>query len=210
MITYHDNYLYGVNVEGINNARLAESCLQINKILPDALGFKDEEFLEDTTWHGSVSSKLNDHYNLFTFAHKEINQLYYELIKNISPVLNPNISYVLKGWMNVYEAGKNIKWHGHWPIEYEAWHGFYCVQVGESATLYQIPGREDVIKIKSKEGLLVVGKSAGDEHRSTVWNDTSMPRITIAFDVIPLKSLQTGHEFRANYFIPFKPNQNII
>jgi hypothetical protein len=55
--------------------------------------------------------------------------------------------------------------------------------------------------VYNKNGLLVFGDSAGDEHRSSKWNQPD-PRITIAFDIVPVNKLDLSTEI--NHYIPFK------
>ena len=107
---------------------------------------------------------------------------------NTKPLLEKDTQYVLKGWLNVYRTGENIDWHDHWLAPAKVWHGFYCVGVEEqpSATLYKIPNVPEVT-VPSKDGLLVVGKSENDLHKSTIWTGKN-PRITIAFDIVPITS----------------------
>ena len=199
MITYFENYLYGVNLDTIDNVELAEYCLKIENYLV-------EEFPEASPgWYGSVPGALNNFYNLFNFGNKQLNNLYHEIVRNVSPVLDNSTVYMIKGWMNIYRNGQNVKWHKHWPPEKKVWHGFYCVQVGNSYTSYEIPQCKNVIDIVSKEGLLVFGKSDGDKHSSSVWNEISRPRITLAFDIVPIDCIDFN-KFSINSFIPFKGN----
>lgn len=202
MITYYPDYLYGVQIDSVDNEKLFNHCLTIETALDHIT-----PPVKDTGWYGNKSSANNSYYNLFTFPVGELNQLYTELVKNITPLLDPNKRYVLKSWMNVYRAGQNVQWHKHWPPEFEVWHGFYCVKVGESSTQYKIPGAPDVITIKSEPGLLVIGKSDGDLHKSTEWNVKEYPRITLAFDIIPIDKLNPTEDFIGvviNHYIPFK------
>ena len=110
--------------------------------------------------------------------------------------------YMIKCWLNVFRKGEKVDWHNHWPAYKKVWHGFYCVQVGDSFTEYKIPKVNNIVKVKSKEGLLVVGKSEDDQHRSSPWNEEQRPRITVAFDIVPIDSVD--NELRVNHFIPFK------
>jgi hypothetical protein len=193
--TYYKDYLYGVKLNSINNSELIENCLNIEKILLSNL------HKINTRVYGTLTTNNHENYNLFFFPLKQLHILYYELIKNITPVLE-NKSYVLKSWVNIYRKGEKIDWHGHWPSEQKVWHGFYCVQVGESFTEYKIPNNDQIIKVKSEEGLLVFGKSDGDLHRSSEWNDENKPRVTIAFDIIPIESLD--NKLNQKQYIPFK------
>ena len=76
------------------------------------------------------------------------------------------------------------------------------VAEGKSYTEYKIPEVKNIIKIISEEGLIVFGKSDGDKHRSSPWRETKRHRITIAFDIIPIESIE--YKLQGNHFIPFK------
>jgi len=60
---------------------------------------------------------------------------------------------------------------------------------------------EENVKIESKNNLLVIGKSDNDEHRSSVWNQET-PRITIAFDILPMSSINKLQSNNLNHWIP--------
>ena len=104
---------------------------------------------------------------------------------------------------STYSVKVSIKWHGHWPAKYRVIHGFYCVNVTPSFTEYMyrgIPG--ETFKVDSKEGLLVFGKSNDNVHQSSPWCNAEKPRVTIAFDIIPVSTLyHTNHVI--NHYIPF-------
>jgi hypothetical protein len=55
------------------------------------------------------------------------------------------------------------------------------------------------LTIPSKEGLLVIGRSNGDLHKSSEWLGDK-PRVTLAFDISPIESIN----FKINHYIPFK------
>jgi hypothetical protein len=196
MKVYHTNYLYGFDLASINNDKLVEFCLEVEQFLLENLP------PVEPGWYGCVASAHNMSYNLLTFPNKELNKLYHSIQENIIPLLDADTTYVIKSWLNVYRAGQKIDWHGHWAEESKVWHGFYCAQVGDSATYYKIPEVKEVITVPSKEGLLVMGKSAGDKHRSSDWQDNAMPRITLAFDIIPIESI--NNKLSVNHYLPFK------
>ena len=195
MIIFNNNYLYGYQIDSIDNKALVDHCLRIEKTL-----IKNFSTI-NPGGYGNMPSAHHEKYNLLTFPITELNQLYYELVKNISELLDDR-AYVLKSWLNVFRKGQKVDWHPHWPKQFEVWHGFYCAQVGNSFTEYKIPGVKKNIKIKSEEGLLVIGKSAGDEHSSSVWKEAKRPRVTIAFDIVPVEKIPDDQ--RCNHFIPFK------
>ena len=194
--TYHEDYLYSVDLNTIDNKSLVDDCLEIEQGLVQSLSHIN------TGSYGTRTTALHDKYNLLTFTRPELNKLYHEMVKHITPFLETKSAYMLKSWLNVYRAGQQISWHRHWPPPMRVWHGFYCAQVGESATYYKIPGLEETITVPSKEGRLVFGKSDGDEHCSSIWTDESIPRLTLAFDIIPVDSI--AKTVKVNHFIPFK------
>jgi hypothetical protein len=193
--TNQPNYLFSNKIDTIDNQKLAEDCLDIEKVLLSNLPNIDKK------WYGSLSTAHHERYNILTFPTKELQKLYYELQNLICPYLK-NSTYLIKSWLNVFRKNQKVDWHNHWKPEKKVWHGFYCVQVGKSYTEYKIPNVKKTIKITSKEGLIVFGKSDGDKHRSSLWKEINKPRITIAFDIIPLDSIES--KLQGNHFIPFK------
>lgn len=198
MITWHPDYLYSFDLNSLDNNKIFEECLTSENYLkslfpPTELGV-----------YGNYTGAIHKNYNLFTLPNKEISKLYRELVKYCLPLLNNKKDYWVQCWFNVFRKGEKVNWHAHWPPEKKVWHGFYCVNVGESYTEYKIPNVKDIIKIPSKEGRLVFGKSDGDEHKSSPWYSEEKPRITIAFDVIPVSSLTQDNSFYLNHYIPFK------
>jgi hypothetical protein len=191
MITYHPE-LFGFQTNTIDNNELFDRCLEIESVLPD------ECPPVPVMWQGSKTTALHNHYNLFTFPIKELNQLYKLLVDNITPLLEPETTYMIKSWMNVYHKGENIDWHGHALPHNRVWHGFYCVHAGESATDYRMADGTE-INVPSREGLIVIGRSNGDLHKSSEWSGDK-PRVTLAFDISPIESIN----FKINHYIPFK------
>ena len=204
MKTIIDDYLYGFQLDSIDNQALFDKCLVMEDIIIKTTSPAEKG------WYGNLTSAKNQEYNLFTFPVKELHQLYQEIVKNISTLLDKDTSYVLKSWMNVYRKGDKVSWHAHWPPECKVWHGFYCVNVGknESATNYKIPGIKEIINVPSIDGLLVVGKSDDDRHSSTEWQGDK-PRITLAFDIIPMWAANPNenthmYDLSLYHYIPFK------
>ena len=197
MIEYIPGELWGKMLPSIDNSRLYNTCLETEKLLFNTV--VDEDSAER---YGSKTTAVYWKYNIFTSPQEPYQDLYHKLVEVIKPVL-PNETHVIQGWLNVFREGENIKWHTHWEPEYRAIHGFYCVNVTPSFTEYRYDSTPDVIhKIESKEGLLVFGKSNGDEHQSSPWHDPLLPRITIAFDIIPITTLDRPEE-ALNHLIPF-------
>lgn len=208
MKTIVDNYLYTFNLPGIHNKTLLDNCLIIDAILEHTFPAN----LNNNQYGDAVlTTHKHSCYNLFTFPTTELVKLYNELRTNIVPLLDKETTYVLKAWLNVYHKGQGLRPHGHWRREVQAWHGFYCVNVGEneSATIYSIPGIEHEVTVTSENGLLVIGKSDNDRHRTTIWENDTMPRITIAFDIVPVQYANPNQNTDMEglflfHFIPFK------
>jgi hypothetical protein len=190
------DYLWTEQLTDIDNDKLYNTCIEVDKRLRIELPPAPEN------GYGCFTSYHHKSYNLFTFACPELHKLYAHMIRNFSPLLAPEKKYYIRCWVNLFEPGMNIDWHSHWSSEYKAWHGFYCVNTeGESRsyTDYMVPGH-NITRVMSKNGLLVFGKSDGDEHRSSPWETSKKYRMTIAFDVIPLESIRPGLEFD-NYLV---------
>ena len=196
MQIHSNDYLYSIKINSIDNKQLALYSLEVEKLLKSTLGP-----LENTSWYGTFTTANHKKYNFLTFPNRQVSTLYHEIAKNITPLLDDK-PYVIKSWLNIFRKGEKVDWHKHWPADKKVWHGFYCVQVGDSYTEYQIPNIDKIVKIISEEGLLVIGKSDNDRHRSSTWNDSDRPRITIAFDIVPIDSVDNSLE--VNHFIPLK------
>tara|TARA_R100001244_G_C5137312_1_gene127150 strand:+ start:42 stop:635 length:594 start_codon:yes stop_codon:yes gene_type:complete len=191
----YPNYLYSIQLSSIDNKELAKYSLEVEKMLRKELPESN-----GPAWAGTFTTSNHHSYNFLTFPNPVVSKLYQEILKNVSPLLEDK-PYMIKSWVNVFRKGERVDWHDHWDAHKKVWHGFYCVQVGDSHTDYRIPNVPQIIKVISKEGLLVVGKSENDQHRSSTWNESKRARITIAFDVVPIDSIH--NKLQPNHFIPF-------
>lgn len=171
------DYLFTVDVPEIDNGQLYKDCLDIEQHLRDTLVNP-----RPADGYGCFSSSNHKSYNIFNYDKPGLNQLFRALKDHVLPVM-PKDEYKIQCWFNVFRKGDFIDWHGHWPPMCRAWHGFYCVNVGSSYTHYRI--NHNVYDIQGHDGLLVFGKSDGDEHRSGDWHNDDSHRVTIAFDIIP-------------------------
>lgn len=198
MNTIINDYLWTVDTEfEHDNLALTSFCLAAETRLKDLF----LENLNDTVAYGSYTTSKFREYNIFTFPDAHLVKLYYSLIKHISPVLESNQSYVVQAWVNIFPTGKSIPWHGHWESASGVIHGYYCVSAENSSTLYRMDDDPCVYRVDNKNGLLVFGKSGRDEHTSSP-NLNLNPRITLAFDIVPVVSLSDTVDI--NHYIPFK------
>lgn len=194
MQTVIPNYLFTFKWDNIDNDALYKTCINVEdelaKVFPP---------VADTSIYGCFTSVYHDHYNLFAFPCVQLSQLYMNMAKSFGDVLMPG-KYYIRCWVNLFGKGKNIDWHSHWDAKYKTYHGFYCVNTEgehESYTEYAVPHMigNNICRIKSSDGLCVIGKSQGDQHRSSEWLNDGKPRVTIAFDIIPLEALRPEEKF---------------
>ena len=202
MLTKHTHGLYSTKVK-CNIGELATTCDTMYK-------FIGSTFAKTDTFNGNSTllTKLYTRYNFLMYPLPGVHELY----RNIRDVFNNsyyeyfgyenNRPHFIQCWLNYYWRGDFIDWHGHWPSEYNAWHGFFCVNVEpQSSTLYKWKDSEQIIEVPSQNGLMVMGISDQDKHRSTEWNQQA-PRITVAFDIVPVDNASIRPEQYINHWLP--------
>jgi hypothetical protein len=191
------DYLWTVDTNHTNNNEaLYTLCLQAESILQKRIPCP-----QDLSFFGSYMTSIFKEYNILTFTDKHFFKLYYCLLDNIEPFLDKDKSYVIQAWANIFRSGEFIDWHGHWEKRDSVIHGYYCVNADNTTTSYRFTNNENVVyNVDNKNGLLVFGRSAGDEHCSSPWTQEGQ-RITIAFDIVPIDSLLNT---TYNHYIPFR------
>lgn len=208
--TYIPNYLFSTTLDSINNNALMESCLKLEDELRVKYnhGWQEEETkLPYCSFERKIpfTTSLFKRYNIFTFPNLQISLLYSKIREVISPCL-PDEPHMIAGWLNVYHNNEKLLPHTHWEPKFRSIHGFYCVNTEnvESSTTYKVPEYSDV-EIISKNGLLVFGKSDNDTHYTSTWTHDT-PRITVAFDIVPITTLNENNNLKHKIFrfIPFK------
>lgn len=182
MQTLIEDYLWCEDIV-LDNKELLLDCRDIEQFL--VLNITDPEPIAD---YGSFTSANHKKYNLFNFHTPELNNLYKALQSTIIPKI-PKDHYMIQCWLNVFRRGQFIDWHAHWPAEHKVIHGYYCVNVGDSITSYKFPNGAGT-EVANRDGLLVFGKSEDDLHRSSEWTDEKVPRVTIAFDILPIWNIK--------------------
>ena len=155
-----------------------------------------------------ISTLYFAEYNILTFTDPNWYDLYQKIQKYFHLCYEQHHQkkvdkpHYIRSWLNVYERRQYIDWHGHWDPEFNAWHGFFCVDVEpNSKTSYMWKDDERIIEVASKNGLLVLGLSDNDRHKSSEWNQET-PRITIAFDILPFDSIMSTGFIKLNHWIP--------
>ncbi len=179
----------------LDNSKIFKSSMMVGEIVL-ANYAKDEsnEFESRFNQECTMTSVLHRNYNLFLYPLPQLHELYFEIQRVFHSCLArysgiTNKRYYIQCWVNIFQNNEFIDWHTHFHPNVNAWHGFYCVNVEpDSFTSYRWPNHEEIIDIKSENGLVVLGVSGGDRHKSSKWNQET-PRVTIAFDILPQESL---------------------
>lgn len=135
------------------------------------------------------------HYNIFLYQNEELYDLL-QVIKDMTIEMCNRLNidynkqkYHVHGWINRYHGElnnskkENYPWHTHGDEE-DHFHGILGVDSEPSVTHYRIDGQEmDLQQINGRVVLLT-----NYEHSHGLWNE-DRPRITIAFNVKPIKEL---------------------
>lgn len=159
----------------------------------------------DKLKNDAVATKLGPHYNIFQFHNKEIHNLYSaisDMIKEACEYYGVDFKsnhYMIQGWFNFdkYKKPEPL------PDEYlhdhmngkgaPDFHGYYCVNAEPSHTYYKIGGingeRFANVNINNRAIL----SETGHPHGIQSWDREDF-RITIAYDVVPLKEIENSRE----------------
>ena len=152
----------------------------------------------------SVSTIKWREYNVFQFYHPSI----YKLYKNISETIKEACEYyevdfdkqeyMVQGWFNInYNNSGKLDWHDHGGPYAPYFHGYYCVNAEPSVTYYRVFDKET--DNHNKNNRMIVSEM-GHPHAMGSW-DWEGPRVTIAYDIVPLKSL-IANKAEPQHWIP--------
>lgn len=203
----HKTYLDYVNVFDINLDldELKPTCLNIGEFIENQYAENMGNYINSGELDAPHTTKVFNQYNLLSFVSPKI----YDVYKNIQNAFNQlpkkEDDFYIQCWLNVFKSNTELSWHHHWGKEYDCWHGFICVDAEPSITSYRIPDENGFseIDIHNKNNTLVISKSDGDLHKTSVWNDPNRSRITIAFDILPMRTLiKTPNSKQINHWIP--------
>ena len=148
--------------------------------------------LTDFSDSGSITTMNWEKYNVFQFYHPGIHNLF----KNVKDMVEEacwhyGIDYeeqqfMVQGWFNInYAKAGKLNWHDHGGIKAPYFHGYYCVNAEPTVTHYRVFGKEVINENKNNRAIL---SEMGHEHAMGDW-EWDGPRITIAYDVLPLKAV---------------------
>lgn len=164
----------------------------------------DQEVWKDTN---SVSTMKWRQYNVFQFHIPGIRKLY----DAVSAMVHEACEYyeidfdeqqfMLQGWFNINHAktGK-LDWHEHGPNGAPNFHGYYSVSAEPSETHYITTNQERKVNINKNNRAVL--SEMGHPHAMGDW-DWDGPRITVAYDIIPLRDLIV-HPQEEQHWIPLR------
>ena len=180
---------------------ISNTILDTKEILESCYKLKDMilEMYDCTEVIGTKTTSLYKNYNLLLFPFPGFHELFHAIRDEVSYHLRTGTAFLhekklyLQCWLNYYEPGQFIPYHGHWEKELNTLHGHFCVKGHNTVTTYQTEeGEKEII---NKEGQIVLTDSDGFKHRT--W-PSEEERITIAFDIVPRESITWG----VNHWIP--------
>lgn len=153
----------------------------------------------------SVSTMKWREYNVFQFNLKETYDLFLAVKDTIKEACEYyEIDYdaqkfMIQSWFNInYAKSGKLNWHDHGPEGAPNFHGYYCVAAEPSTTHYVAFGENKTnFNVNNK---LVVSEM-GHPHAMGDW-DWDGPRITIAYDIMPLADLEEAGINAEQHWIP--------
>jgi hypothetical protein len=147
---------------------------------------------ESSLWDsaGSVTTSNWNKYNVFQFYHPAIFKLFKavrSMTQEACQHYNLNFEleeFMVQGWFNInYNKKGKLDWHEHGGFGAPHFHGYYSVKAEPSTTHYRVFDKEVENINKNNRAIL---SETGHPHAMADW-DWDGPRITIAYDVIPLR-----------------------
>jgi hypothetical protein len=161
------------------------------------VGSKREEYWLES---GSISTVKWSEYNVFQFYNEEVYNVF-SAIKDLAVeacdyygVDFKKEKYYVQGWFNINDrkVGK-LNWHDHGGPWAPFYHGYYCIKAEPSSTFYKLENREDmIVENHNKDNRLILSEM-GHPHAMGDW-DWDGPRITLAYDIVPLRFLEKIQE----------------
>jgi hypothetical protein len=108
-------------------------------------------------------------------------------------------NFMIQGWFNInhIKRGK-LDWHDHGPFGAPNFHGYYCVKAEPSSTYYRVFDKE--VENKNVDNRAILSEM-GHPHAQADW-DWDGPRITVAYDIIPLSDILKFAKDQEQHWIP--------
>jgi hypothetical protein len=153
----------------------------------------------ETPWDSSNSETTIqwNKYNAFQFYHPSIHKLV-SSVKSMTieacdyyGVNYEEQQFMTQSWFNInYTKKGKLDWHDHGGGGAPFFHGYYCVNSEPSTTHYKVFDKEVENINKNNRAIL---SETGHPHAMADW-DWDGPRITIAYDVAPLRNIINAPE----------------
>lgn len=153
---------------------------------------KDGVKNQNTPWDssGSVTTMNWNKYNVFQIYDTNIHTLFRavrDMTGDACEYYGLNFveeQFMVQGWFNVnYNHIGKLDWHEHGGNGAPHFHGYYCVKAEPSSTHYRVFDKEIEVNNINNRAIL---SETGHPHAMGDWSWDG-PRITIAYDVIPLR-----------------------
>lgn len=161
------------------------------------VGSKRQEYWLDS---GSISTVKWSEYNVFQFYNEEVYNVFSaikDLVVEACDYYGVDFKkeqYFVQGWFNINDrkVGK-LNWHDHGGPWAPFYHGYYSIKAEPSSTFYKLENRDDmIVENQNKDNRLILSEM-GHPHAMGDW-DWDGPRITLAYDIVPLKYLAATSE----------------
>jgi hypothetical protein len=162
---------------------------------------------ENELWKSSqsVSTMKWRQYNVFQFHSVGL----FNLFKNVKDMTIEACEYygldfekqkfMIQGWFNInYIKKGKLDWHDHGPFGAPNFHGYYCVKAEPSSTYYRVFDKE--VENKNIDNRAILSEM-GHPHAQADW-DWDGPRITVAYDIIPLSDILKFAKNQEQHWIP--------
>jgi hypothetical protein len=162
---------------------------------------------ENEIWKqsNSVSTMKWRQYNVFQFHSTGIYNLYKEIRSMTLEACDyygldfDKEKFMVQGWFNITHTGKGkLDWHDHGPDGAPNFHGYYSVSAEPSTTHYLVFDKETENNNINNRAVL---SEMGHPHAMADW-DWEGPRITVAYDIVPLRDLQKFGQKHEQHWIP--------
>jgi hypothetical protein len=161
--------------------------------------------IEERMWEssGSLSTVAWRDYNVFQYHEANL----YDLLRALSGLTREACDhyglnfekqrYMVQGWFNINtKSSGKLDWHIHSELGAPHFHGYYCVNAEPSSTWYQV-GQSEITEVVNKNNRAILGESRFP-HAMGDW-DWDGNRITVAYDISPLRALQKEYE---QHYVP--------
>lgn len=157
---------------------------------------------------GSLSTVKWTEYNVFQFYNDQVHKLYKSISDMVKEACNyydvdfDEQKYYIQGWFNVnYSHVGKLTWHDHGGPYAPFFHGYYSVSAEPSITHYKLFNDDRSLVENHNLNNRAILSEMGHPHAMGDW-DWEGPRITIAYDVVPLSLLQSNQNAPQQHWVP--------